>query len=64
MARKPDYLQILARLRTLAYNDSPLLTAHERDDVRGWPKKVGKDKARQLWRLVRERSRPTVGIHK
>ncbi len=53
--KKQQYLQILARLRSLAYDDSPLLTMRERYDVLGWTRAGSRGKAKKLWALVQER---------
>lgn len=55
LARKPDYLELLRRLRSLANDGSPLLTMHERNAVLGWPRTGVKTKTDRLWRLVQER---------
>ena len=55
---QPEYLLILAKLRSLAYEDSPLLTMHEREDVLDWSRRAAKRKAEKLWALVQER-KPT-----
>lgn len=51
----PEYRTILARLKTLANDDSPLLTMHERDDILGWSLKDSRGKAKTLWSLVQGR---------
>ena len=52
---QPEYTTILARLRGLANDDSPLLTMRERDDVLGWTRAGSKGKAKKLWAMVQER---------
>jgi hypothetical protein len=61
---KPSYLQILARLLSLANDDSPLLTMRERNDVLGWANNDKRSwrrgtfkKIKRLWALVQERGR-------
>ncbi len=51
----PDYRLILARLRNLACDDSPLLTMRERYDVLGWTRAGSRGKAKKLWAMVQGR---------
>ncbi len=63
MPRHPEYKLTLARLVSLANEDSWLLTCYERDEILGWQstmtrtRRGGTPKAiRQLWAAVQERS--------
>lgn len=45
---QPEYTLILDRLRSLANDDSPLLTMRERDEVLGWTR-AGRKKQAGRW---------------
>ena len=59
---RPDYLLTLARLVSLANEDSPWLTAYEREEILGWQSKLTRTRrrgtpraVRRLWAAVQER---------